>query len=140
MTWTACYRRPVLKISRAAERWIFLIHGVVTVAAGVVLALLPATIPQTVGIETEPSGYLLAYLLAAAQLGIGALSIGAARLSDPAAIRLIAASFAVFHGVTAVLEVVYLAMQGVSAVLVANAVVRLIACAAFVLVALSRRA
>lgn len=68
------------------------------------------------------------------------LSIGAARLSDPGAIRLIAASFVVFHGVTAVLEVVYLAMQGVSAVLVANVVVRLIACAVFVLVARSRRA
>lgn len=61
----------MLTIPRAAERWVFLIHGVVTMAAGVVLALFPAAIPLTVGIETDPSGYLLAYLLAAAQLGIG---------------------------------------------------------------------
>ncbi|PUB27023.1 hypothetical protein C8K30_105254 [Promicromonospora sp. AC04] len=122
-----------------AERAIFIVHGAVTLAAAVALAVFPAAIPATVGITMDPSDYLLSYFLAAAELGVGVLSIGAARLADPAAIRLIAAAFAVFHGATAVLEVLYLATAGVSVVLVANVVVRLVAAAVFAVVWRSRR-
>ncbi len=123
----------------ALVRAVFVIHGVVTIAAAIVLAVFPAAIPSTVGIAMEPDAYLLSYFLAAAELGVGVLSIGTARVKDAAAIRLIAASFAVFHGATAILEAVHLMTNGANGILVANLVLRVIACAAFLLIALRRR-
>jgi hypothetical protein len=120
-------------------RAILIVHGIVTIAAALVLAVFPAAIPSTVGIAMEPDAYLLSYFLAAAEFGIGVLSIGAARLEDASAIRLIAVGFAVFHGATAILEVVHLVTNGVSGVLVANLVLRIVACAAFLLIALRSR-
>lgn len=107
------------------EQALFLIHGLVTLAAGVVLAVFPGAIPATVGIAMEPENFLLSYFLSAAELSVAVLSIGAARLDDAAAIRLIAAAFVVFHGTTAAFEFVYLATSGFSLVLAANIVVRL---------------
>lgn len=124
---------------RRIEQGIFVVHGVVTIAAGVVLAVLPAAIPATVGISISPAEYLLPYFLAAAELGIGVLSFGVARSRDQSAVRLIALCFAVFHGATAVLEGVYILMQGVSVVLVGNIVVRVVAAVAFLLIARARR-
>lgn len=103
------------------------------------LAVFPAAIPATVGITLEPSAYLLSYFLAAAELGIGLLSVGAARLEDQQALRLIAASFVAFHGSTAVLELVHLGMEGANAALVANVAVRAVAVAVFLLMARSSR-
>lgn len=120
-------------VPRRAERFLFVAHGVVTLAATVVLAVWPEAIPATVGIRMEPADHLLSYFLAAAELAIGMLSIGAARLADPRAIRLIAASFAVFHLATAVLEAVHLTWVEVTAVLVANLVVRVVVGALFAL-------
>jgi hypothetical protein len=125
--------------TRTAERLVFLVHGIVTLAAAVVLAAFPAAIPATVGIVMEPSDFLLSYFLAAAELGIAVLSIGAARLSDSAAIRLIAAGFAIFHLATAALESIYLLVEGVDAVLIVNIAVRFVAGVAFVLVWRYRR-
>lgn len=126
-------------MTRSVERAIFVVHGVVTLAAAVVLAVLPAAIPATVGITIGSGEYLLSYFLAAAEFGIGVLSLGAARLSDATAIRLIAVCFAAFHSATAALEVVYTVMEGVSAVLIANIAIRVIATVAFLLVARGRR-
>lgn len=53
--------------------------GVVTLAALVMLVVLPAAIPSTVGITIGSDEDLLSYLMTAAELGIGVLSIGAAR-------------------------------------------------------------
>lgn len=117
--------------SSRLEKALFLIHGVATLAAGIVLALFPGAIPATVGIVMEPGDFLLSYFLAAAELGIAVLSLGAARLDDAAAIRLIAAAFVTFHGATAVFEVVYLFASGFSLVLLVNIVVRIGASAAF---------
>lgn len=122
------------------ERIIFIVHGVVTLAAAIVLAVFPAAIPSTVGLSIGSGAYLLSYFLAAAELGIGVLSLGAAHLSDPTAIRLIAVSFAAFHAATAILETVYIVIEGASAVLIANIVVRVIAAVAFLLVVRGRRA
>jgi hypothetical protein len=77
----------------------------------------------------------LAYLLAAAEFGIGLLSLGAARLRDRSAIRLIAWSFAAFHAVTAALEIVYLMSEGTNSVLIGNLVIRIVATGLFVLIA-----
>lgn len=114
---------------------VFLVHGVVTIAAAVVLAVAPAAIPATVGIMLDREAHLLAYLLAGAELGIGVLSLGAARLRDPGAIRLIAGSFAAFHGATAALEAVQLAVTGFDGVLLANLAVRVLAAVVFVVLA-----
>lgn len=124
---------------RPAVAIAFLVHGVVTLAAAVVLAVFPAAIPATVGIAIGPSEYLLPYFLAAAELGIGLLSLGASRLRDLAALRLVAVTFAVFHAATALLEVVYVLTEGVSGVLIANIVIRVIAALVFLLVARRQR-
>ncbi|SDQ35248.1 hypothetical protein [Quadrisphaera sp. DSM 44207] len=115
-------------------------HGVVTLAAAVVLVVLPAAIPAIVGISMRSNEYLLSYFLAAAELGIGALSLTVPRMHDASAVWLIALSFAAFHGATAILEVVYMIMEEASAVLIANIVVRVIATVAFLLVARERQA
>ena len=93
--------------NRAARpfRVILVVHGIVTLAAAVVLAVFPAAIPATVGIDIGVDVFLLSYFLAAAELAVGVLSIGAARLGDTAAVRLIALVFVVFHLATAALGV-----------------------------------
>lgn len=119
---------------RRSERLLFVAHGVVTLAAAVMLAGWPAAIPGAVGIRMEPVDYLLAYFLAAAEVAIGALSIGTARIRDLRAVSLIAASFALFHLATAALEAVYLAQVAATPALVANLVVRLVVGGLFALV------
>jgi hypothetical protein len=122
-------------MNRRVERGTFIVHGVVTLAAAVVLVVVPAVIPSTAGISMDADEYLLSYLLAAAELCIAVLSLAAVRLRDASAVRLIALSFATFHGATAILEVVYTLAEGTSAVLLANIAVRVIAAVAFLLIA-----
>ena len=112
-------------------RALLIAHGVVTLAAAVALAAVPAAIPATVGIALQPDAFLLSYLLAAAELAIGILSLGATRLTDSAALTLIIAVFVVFHLATAALEALHLALTGVDAVIVINIAVRLAVSAAF---------
>ncbi len=133
------YGSGVAPLPRLAERIIFIVHGVVTIAAAILLAVLPGVIPATVGILMEPVDDLLSYFLAAAELCIGLLSIGAARFDDVYSVRLIALSFAAFHGATAVLEVVYIAMQEPTTVLLVNLVVRIVVCALFLWIGLAKR-
>jgi hypothetical protein len=116
---------------------LFIAHGVVTAAAGVVLVVAPGLIPSTVGIALTPEQSLLPYLLAGAELALALLSFGAVRLTDPAAIRLIALVFAALHLITAALE---LLTPISSPVLLANAAVRLVIALLFVVVAWPRRA
>jgi hypothetical protein len=112
-------------------RVLFIVHGVVTLAAAVVLAVLPAAIPATVGIAIDAEAFLLSYFLAAAELAIALLSFGAARLTDVPALRLIVVVFIVFHLSTAVLEFVSLSFTAASPVLLANIVVRIAAATLF---------
>jgi hypothetical protein len=116
-------------------RILFIAHGLVTAAAGIVLIVVPALIPSAVSIALPPSANLLPYLLGGVELGVAVLSIGAARLRDAAAIRLIAVSFAVLLGVSAVVEVLALA-QGADPFLWGNVVLRVVVAALFVLVAI----
>lgn len=136
----ASYGAEVPALPRLAERIVFIVHGVVTIAAAVLLAVLPGVIPATVGIAMDPVDNLMSYFLAAAELSIGLLSIGAARLDDVYSVRLIALSFAAFHGATAALEIVYIAMQAATPVLVINLVVRIVVCALFLWIGLAKRA
>jgi hypothetical protein len=106
-------------------RALLVVHGCITLAAAIVLAVAPGLIPGLVGIQLEPSAYVLAYLLAGAEFGLAVLSFGGSRLSDVRALRLIAWSCIAFHGSSGVLEVVAYA-QGASAAILANVVARVI--------------
>jgi hypothetical protein len=115
-------------------RILFIAHGIVTAIAGAVLIAAPALIPSAVSIALPPAANLLPYLLGAAELGVAVLSLGASRLRDPAAIRLIAIAFAVLHGVSAIVELLALA-QGADAFLWGNVVLRVVVAIAFAIVA-----
>jgi hypothetical protein len=106
-------------------RALLVVHGCITLAAAIVLAVAPGLIPGLVGIRLEPSAYVLVYLLAGAEFGLAVLSFGGSRLSDVRALRLIAWSCIIFHGSSGVLEMVAYA-QGASAAILANVVARAI--------------
>jgi hypothetical protein len=111
-------------------RLLFVLHAIVTFAAALVLVLAPTAIPRTVGIIVPPSAFLLCYLLAAAELGIGVVSWGARNITDPKALRLVVASFIVFQGASALLELWAFA-TGVSGGIWANVLFRAVAVALF---------
>jgi hypothetical protein len=113
-----------------ALRGLFVVHAMLTGAAGVVLLLAPGVIPHVVGIALPPDAYLLAYLLAGAELGFAALSLLAARSDSPAALRSAALACAVFHGASALGEVRALA-AGVDTRVALNVAVRVIVMLAF---------
>lgn len=117
----------------APLRVVLAAHGLITLAGAVVLTVFPAAIPATVGIAIEPADYLLVYLTAAAELAAAALSFGALRLTDRASLRLIVATFALWHGASGVLNLLYLGQTGFSVVLVANTCARAFAVAALLL-------
>jgi hypothetical protein len=113
-----------------ALRVLFIVHAVVTFAAGVVLVVAPALIPLAVGIAIEPSQYLVCYLLGAVEIAVAVLSFFATRLVDAAAIRLVSLTFIVVHLVTAVVEVLAIA-QGASPLLWGNVALRIVVAALF---------
>ena len=86
-------------------RVLLVVHGCITLAAGLVLTVAPSLIPSVGGIHLEPSAYLLAYLLAGAEFGFSVLSFGSSRLTDARALRLVAWTCMVFHASSGVLEV-----------------------------------
>ncbi len=105
-------------------RVVFVVHGLITLAGAVVLTVFPTAIPSAVGITLEEADYLLVYLVAAAELAAAVLSFGAARLNDPAALRLIVMTFVVLHGASGVLDLVYMAVTDVNGTMIANTVAR----------------
>jgi hypothetical protein len=114
-------------------RALLIIHGIVTLAAATVLGVFPSVIPSTVGIAIEFDEFLLSYFLAASELAVAVLSIGAVRLTDRAALKLIIDVFIVFHLATAALEILYLSLTAINPVLVANILVRIIAATLFLI-------
>ena len=104
-------------------RTLLIVHGFITLAAGVVLSVAPGLIPGTVGVPLEPSAYLVAYLLAGAEFGLATLSFGGSRLTDPRALRLIVWSCIAFHGSSGILEV-YAYTRGVSIAIFGNVAAR----------------
>jgi UPF0716 family protein affecting phage T7 exclusion len=54
-------------------RALLVVHGFITLAAGIVLIVAPGLIPSAVGIHLEPSADLVAYLLASAEFGLAGL-------------------------------------------------------------------
>jgi hypothetical protein len=118
-------------------RILFGIHAVLTLAAGVVLVVAPGAIPATVGIRIEPEGYLLCYLLAAAEFGVSALSWGARTITDASALRVVVIACIVLHASSGLLEVYAFAAGGRGAIL-GNVAFRALAVALFVYYGLRR--
>jgi hypothetical protein len=104
-------------------RAVLVVHGFITASAGIVLTIAPGLIPGIVGIQLEPGGYVLAYLLAGAEFGFAVLSFGGSRLTDFRALRLIAWTCIVFHGSSGVLEA-YAYARGASVAILGNVVAR----------------
>lgn len=77
--------------------YLFAVNGVACCAASLVLALAPSRIPSLVGITIQPRQFLLAHLLAAAELAIAALCLSATMSRDDAAIRLSVIALTTFH-------------------------------------------
>ncbi len=118
----------------ALLRAVFVAHGVITLAGAIVLTVLPTAIPSAVGMTVERQEYLLVYLVGAAELAVAVLSFGAARLTDPAALRLIVTTFVVLHGASGILDLVYMAVTHVTATMIANTAARFTVVVVFVLV------
>ena len=116
-------------------RAVFVVHGLITLAGAVVLTVFPAAIPSAVGIIIERPDYLLVYLVAAAELAAAVLSFGAARLTDPAALRLIVLTFVVLHGASGILDLVYMAVTEVNGTMIANTIARLTVVVVFLVAA-----
>ena len=115
-------------------RAVFVVHGFITLAGAVVLTVFPTAIPSAVGITVERPEYLLVYLVGAAELAVAVLSFGATRQTDSAALRLVVTTFVVLHGASGVLDLVYMAVIGPNATIIANTVLRFTVVAAFLLV------
>lgn len=118
----------------ALLRAVFVVHGVITLAGAVVLTVFPTAIPSAVGMTVDRQEYLLVYLVGAAELAVAVLSFGAARLTDPAALRLIVTTFVVLHGASGILDLVYMAVTHVNGTMIANTVARFTVVVVFLLV------
>jgi hypothetical protein len=100
-------------------------HAIVTLAAGILLIIAPTIIRNTVDIQISADQYILCYFLGAAELGIAYLSFSARKIGDKYSLRIIAATFIVFHAATAILEI-YELLQGVSVKIIGNIILRLV--------------
>lgn len=110
---------------------LFVLHAVITFAAGIVLVVAPAMIPSTVGIHMDASAYLVCYMLGVSELALSFLSYRSRKLADVDALRLVSSTFVVFHGSTAILEV-YAFAQGLGTAIWTNIALRALAVILFV--------
>jgi hypothetical protein len=104
---------------------LLVVHGFITLAAGIVLAIAPGLIPSAVAIQLQPGAYVVAYLLSGAEIGFAVLSFGGARLTDTRALRVIVWSCIAFHGMSGALET-YAWIEGVSVAILGNVAIRLL--------------
>ena len=115
-------------------RAVFVLHGLITLAGGVVLIAFPTLIPSAVGITIARGDYLLVYLVAAAELAVAVLSFGATGITDWAALRLIVTTLVVLHAASGVLDIVYMARTEPNATMISNTVLRFTVVVVFLVV------
>jgi hypothetical protein len=111
-------------------RVLLVVHGCITLAAGLVLTVAPSLIPSVVGIHLPPSAYVLAYLLAGAEFGFSVLSFGGSRVAGAHELRLVVLACMVFHASSGVLEL-YAYAQGASIAILGNVAARAVIVGAF---------
>jgi hypothetical protein len=85
-------------------RTLILVNAVATLAAGLVLFVLPGAIPSVVGITLAPDQAFVAWLLGAAEIGIAALCIGSVHSPSYDVLRLATTTLLVFHVASAVAD------------------------------------
>ena len=112
-------------------------HGLVTLAAGIALVVRPGFIPALVGAQLGSSGFIVAYLLAGAELGFSFLSFESALSADAKILHAAAHACAAFHGTSALVEL-YAYANGLGPVILLNVAVRVIVVALFLLLAHQR--
>jgi hypothetical protein len=104
---------------------LFIIHGLITFAASIVLVIAPTIIPKTVNIDISGNEYLLCYFLGAAELAIAFLSFFGTTIEDKKALRIISSTFIVFHSATGILET-YALIWGISSKIILNIIFRIV--------------
>ncbi|WP_433416256.1 hypothetical protein ACQP1V_39770 [Microtetraspora malaysiensis] len=119
-------------------RILLTLHGLVTLAAGVVLVVAPGLVPSAVGIRIPADAYLVCYLLGAAELAVAFLSFAGRTLRHPEGTRLAAQTLIVFHGCTAAVEA-YAFTRGLHAAIWANVALRMAVIALFTHYGLRRK-
>jgi hypothetical protein len=112
------------------SRLLFL-HGVVTLAAGIVLIAAPGAIPGAVGIDVPATANLVPYMLGAFEIAIAVLSFGASRLHDRPALQLVSITMIVLHLATAAVEALAFAQGGPGAGVWINVALRIAVAALF---------
>ena len=105
---------------------LFIIHAIITFAAGLVLILAPGFIPQAIGLRLDPDAYFLAYLLGAAEISMALLSWMGRNLKHQPALRVISWTLIVFHALSAAVELLAF-IQGVNVLILVNIAVRITA-------------
>jgi hypothetical protein len=113
-----------------ALRVLLVIHGLITLAAGVVLVAAPGAIPRFIDVDLPPRAFVLCYFLAGAEAGIAFLSFYAARSHQADCVLLAVLTIIIFHAATAALEI-YALTQGASARLLSNMALRIMVVALF---------
>jgi len=113
------------KTKNKALKVLLVVHGLITFAASIVLIVAPTAIPQTVNIDISPNEYLLCYFLGASELSIAFLSVFARKIDDKNSLRLITATFIVFHTATGALEIFAL-INGLSSKVIFNIFLRIL--------------
>jgi hypothetical protein len=104
---------------------LLLIHGIITLAAGIVLVASPTLIPGTVNIQITSNQYLLCYFLGAAEFALAYLSFFSRNIKDTQVLRLVSSTFIVFHSITALLEL-YAFIRGTDPKILGNIAVRVL--------------
>jgi len=114
------------QIENKSLRFLLAVHGLLTLLASIVLITAPDVIPKMVNINLSPDEFLLCYFLGAGELCIAFLSFFARKLRDKSSLRLISATFIVFHFSTGVLEVFALGKNGINSTLILNVLLRIL--------------
>jgi hypothetical protein len=107
-----------------ALRWLLVVNAAASLAAAVVLATAPGAIPAAVGVALERSQYLIAYLLAAAELSISTVCVLALRSKAATAIGQAVRVLIVFHAASGLAGLAAMA-RGASPSIAWNVAVRL---------------
>jgi hypothetical protein len=106
-------------------RTVILINAIATIAAGVVLFVVPGAIPSVVGITLAPDQAFVAWLLGAAEFAVAALCIGSVHSPSHDVLRLATTTLLVFHTASAVADGLALA-QAWSISIALNLVLRVL--------------
>ncbi|RYE25559.1 MAG: hypothetical protein EOP51_03665 [Sphingobacteriales bacterium] len=104
-------------------RLLLLIHGIITLAAGIVLIIAPALIPSTVDITLSKEQYFLSYLVGTSELAIAFLSFAGRNITDIKSAHIIVWTLIIFHAATALVEV-YAYAHGLSNKILPNVALR----------------